>query len=760
MSSEEIYKDENDIIKQLEEEQIIKGILEYTKNGTFPNESPNAYLNACSKIEKIGSADQYASKVLFEYYKKTIQKYLDDCYKIISKETTSQLIDSFIKQTEKINFLLYWMNRIFCYLDQHYLPEKNNTLSKSAINLYKDYFFNLLENDIYLEVNKLIREDRKCNLDSRPKIKTILRIISDLDLSDPKIVKNNDIISWIQEEGKDEKNETKYQDKWFDIFFKYETIRFAKDKGHADICNMSAIEYIKAQLKYFDEESIRQNEYINQKYHSKINEINYKYLIEEKAKELAEIDTGIPYMFAAKKNEELKKTFQLFKLNEGSLKVIFNEFERYINQRGREIIDDEENVKFPNRFFSKMIDLKKEMDDLVSECFENHDLFRNYGLNGELYAISLSNYIDINMRNVFRVKSEEEINNILNEIIDLYKIIKSKLIFYIYIKQRMNDRLVKGLSSSINAEKVFISMLVKEQGPDTFLCEMMQMIKDFEKNQKYIDSYKQSASKGNPNGIIFNVRIYRDMYWDIDKNYSQKMALPKYLSSCIEDFETFFFKNHSKDKLIWCLGLSRIQIQMLYLKNKNICTSTLPQLLILLQLEKNESLTIEQISELIGMNVSTVLPQVHALVFNPSFNPKHQPERGIILGTFNTNTQKFKVNDNIKINLNIIIEKEKFTTLLLPNKKTYSEDKELEDMDAIHKISRDNFIQAALTRILKSRIGQDTTLDWLINEVNKQIYLFKPLPFQIKENIKYLISKNVIERTKGKGNIVCYKYIP
>ena len=54
MSSKVIYKDENDIIKQLEEEQIIKGILEYTKNGTFPNESPNAYISACSKIEKIG----------------------------------------------------------------------------------------------------------------------------------------------------------------------------------------------------------------------------------------------------------------------------------------------------------------------------------------------------------------------------------------------------------------------------------------------------------------------------------------------------------------------------------------------------------------------------------------------------------------------------------------------------------------------------------------------------------------------------------
>ena len=238
------------------------------------------------------------------------------------------------------------------------------------------------------------------------------------------------------------------------------------------------------------------------------------------------------------------------------------------------------------------------------------------------------------------------------------------------------------------------------------------------------------------------------------------MALPKYLSSCIEDFESFFFKNHNKDKLLWCLGLSRIEIQMLYLKNKNICTSTLPQLLILLQLEKNESLTIEQISELIGCDISTVLTQVHGLVFNPSFNPKHQPERGIILGTFNTNTQKFKGSDNIKINLNIIIENEKFNTLSFPNEKTYSEDKELEEIDAVTKRSHDMILQATLTRILKSRIGQETTLDLLINEANKQIDLFKPLPFQIKESINNLILKDVIERTEGKGNIVCYKYIP
>ena len=221
MSSKVIYKDKNDIIKQLEEEELIKGIFEFTKNGAFPEMSRNAYMNAYTKVQNIADYGDNECKVLFEYYNKAIQECIEDCYKTIGKETTSQLIDSFIKQTEKINIIIYWMSRIFCYLDHFYLPAKyQNTLSKSAMNLYKDYFFNPLENEIYVEVDKLIN---KYDLDSKSKIEIILKIISDLDLSAPKIWKENNIICWIQEKYKYEKNETKYQKKWSDIISKYET---------------------------------------------------------------------------------------------------------------------------------------------------------------------------------------------------------------------------------------------------------------------------------------------------------------------------------------------------------------------------------------------------------------------------------------------------------------------------------------------------------------------------------------------------------
>ena len=763
MSSKEPIKDIKVAKKELEKE-MIKGILEYIKNGVFPNNSPNSYINAYTIVTNMADVGDDKSKDLFEYHNETIQKFIKDCYKEVSKENSTQLIDSFIKHTDNINFLIYWMYRIFYYLDRFYTRSKSkNTLSQNSIKLYKEYFFNPLEDDIYREVNKLIKEDRNCNLESRPKIKTILKIIYVLDLSNPKIMKENNKISWVQE-GEDSRNETVYQDKWYEKF-KLETIKFAKDKGNADIHSMSAPEYITSQLKYLDEETIRQNEYINPKYHPKINEINHKYLIGENAEELARMDTGIPYMFATKRNEELKKTFQLFKLWEQSLNVITTAFMPYIKKRGEEINQNKEITKDPKKFIPELISLKKEMDDLVEECFENHTLFQDKKnkafsnfMNKDIYAKQLSNYADFCMRNGFKGKSQEEIEKTLNEIIGLFKCINSKLVFQMESNKKMSDRLIKGVSLSTNTEKNFISKLKQESGV-TYVSKMMEMMNDLEKNKNEIEQYKQkSASRGIPNGIKFNIQVISQSAWEVSKKAMEKIELPKFLSSCMEDFEKFYLERHSGQKLIWCLGLSKIDVQYLYLKNKNISISTLPQLLTLLQLEKYENITIKKVSELIGCNVNTILTDIHGLVFNPTYNPQCLAEKGVIIGTFNGKTKEFKETDTININKNFTVARQKFNTMPLAVKKTAAEVKETElEEAAITKKYQDNILQATLTRIMKSRIGQTTTHVWLINEASKQIDLFKAQPQQIKENIEKLIEKSIIKRSEK--NRTCYEYI-
>lgn len=445
--------------KELEKE-MIKGILEYLKNGTFPKNSPNSYMNAYTIVQNMADLGDSECESLFKYHNDIILRFIDDSKRSVTKESNVNLIDSVIKHTHNINFLIYWMNRIFTYLDRFYTKAKNKqSLSKNALDLYRDNFFVLLQNDIHREVNKLIKDDRNCNIESRPKIKEILKIINDLDLFSPRIVKENNKISWVPEKGTETKNEKEFGDKWYETFSK-ETSKFAKDKASADIHSMSAPEYVLSQLKYLEEEEVRKNEYINPNYHSDIDKINRRFLVGENAAELGKMDTGIPYMFTNKRNEELKKAYELISLHPESLRVITEAFQPYIRKRGEEISQNKEISKDPKKFIPQLIDLKKEMDSLVEDCFANNPQFQDTKnkafstfMNKDFYAKQLSNYTDFCMKSGFKGKSDDEIEKSLNEIIGLFKCLNTKLVFQIEANKKMSDRLIKGSSVSTNHEK-------------------------------------------------------------------------------------------------------------------------------------------------------------------------------------------------------------------------------------------------------------------------------------------------------------------
>ena len=752
-----------DEVKIAIENEIINGLLEYVRKGTFPNNNPSSFINAYTLVQNMSDQGDSSNEALFQYFNQKIQDYIEECHKKISRKSNIQLIDIFIKLTENINFLIYWMRRIFAYLDRFYTKAKQTrSLCKNAIELYRDNFFVHIQDDIYREVNKLIKEDRNCNLEYRPKIKIILKIINDLDLPNPMIVKENNKIMWIQgdEEGQNINKENSFAENWYNKYFQRETIKFVKDKANADISNMSAPEYIASQLKYINEEYVRESEYINSAFHQKINEINYKNLIGENAEELGRMDTGFLYMFQNKRNEELKKAYQLISLYPKSLSVITNAFQPYIKKRGEDINNNKEISKDPKKFIPELIKLKKEMDDLVGDCFENNKFFQDTKnkafsnfMNKDFYAKQLANYTDYCMKIGFKGK-EEEVENTLNDIIGLFKCLNSKLVYQIESNKKMSDRLIKNTSISTNYEKKLISKLKQEQGVQ-YVSKMTQMMNDLDKNKKEIDEYKLNGHRGAPNGIKFNVQIVSQSAWEINKKAMEQLEIPKFLKFCKDDFEQFYLRKHSGQKLMWCLGLSKIEIQYLCFKNKNISTSTLPQFLILLNLEKYKTVTLSKLAEMLGCHISTVLNDISGLAYNPSFNPQSIKEKGLILGTFDADKKEFKENDEISFNYNFNYNRQKFQTLPLLSRKSAAEKKETELEEAqITKRYQDNILQATLTRIMKSRIGQRTTHVWLVNETAKQIELFNAEPQQIKENIEKLIEKNIIKR-----NHSSYEYI-
>ena len=307
----------------------------------------------------------------------------------------------------------------------------------------------------------------------------------------------------------------------------------------------------------------------------------------------------------------------------------------------------------------------------------------------------------------------------------LFHYFNSKLVFQIESNKKMSERLLKNESLSILYEKKFISKLEQEIGISN-INKMKKMIEDLEKSKTNMELYKSLSHKGKPNDIKLNLIVISEYNWEINKSLIENIKIPKFLSVCLEDYKQFYLDKYKNQQLIWCLGLSKIEINYLYLDKKYISISTLPQLLILLLLEQKEVLTLQNISELLGININTIINDIQGLVYNPSFNPHAKIDKGIIKCSFQGNSKEFKSNDKILINKDFKCNKIKFSTIPLRHKKSDSERKaqESEDLKIIKKY-QDNILQATMTRIMKSRIGQKTDHVWLLNETVKQIYLFK-----------------------------------
>ena len=750
-------------------EIMINGFIQYVREGLLPKGGNKPFMDCYNIIYNF--TDKGLGEYLLNFHNKIIGDCAKECYAKLRPLPVEDFIGYFISYTDRLYTLVFYMSRLFQYISNNYLKSTENKdnkkvyeeedISEFSMKILKKNYFDELQQKLYNALNEiLIREERNGNTEHRQKIVTIMKTLDYLDFLKPKITKSTVTkVIWI-ETVKNKTSDFPYQKRWYNEYFKHETRKYIKNKSERDIKNNSAPEYVKSELKYLNEEEDRKTTYINLIFHNDIDNINYEYLIKNNMNQIKEMDTGINYMFQTKKKGELAEVFQLFSKFPESLKLIQQSFRAYIKERLMSLYNDKELSKDPRKFVPALISLKKEMDELVVLCFDNHNDFQDEEnkefsllMSKDIYPKQLANYSDFCMRNGFKGKTEEEIDNTLNDIINLFKNINSKLVFQIEYAKKMSERLIKKSSLSTNAEKSFISKLKQENGV-TYVSKMQEMINDLEKNKGEIEGYKTTSSRGVPNGIKFDVQIISQSAWDISKSNMEKIEIPPFLKVCLDDFEAYYIKRHQQAKLIWCLSLSRLEVQFLYLKTKNIGMSTLPQFLALYHLETMGKLSLEKIAELLGCNVQKIIADIKGLIFNPSFNTKGLIDKGVILADVDPKTKEFKPSTEITINKNFVVS-HRFNTIPLPQKKSAAEVKaqELEEAQ-ITKRYQDNILQATVTRIMKSRIGQDTTHVWLVGETSKQIDLFKAQPQQIKENIEKLIEKNIVKRDGAR-----YEYI-
>lgn len=151
-------------------------------------------------------------------------------------------------------------------------------------------------------------------------------------------------------------------------------------------------------------------------------------LISKKAETVLDKQTGCQYMFENQLRDQLALLYKCFRRDENTLHLIILRMNPYIEDRGQKIVTDEALLKDPKEFSRRLLDLKQEMDDMITQSFLN-DLkfqrgrdasFSNFMSECSATPNYLAAYADHELRRGIKGLSNEETDARLDAIVRLY----------------------------------------------------------------------------------------------------------------------------------------------------------------------------------------------------------------------------------------------------------------------------------------------------------------------------------------------------
>ena len=260
-------------LKEFEEQKkeindlMINGLFIYVRKGVPPLSNANSLMKCYDIIYKYTEMD--IGDEILKFHNEIIKQSVIECYEKVQNLNGLEFIESFIIYTERLNYMILQMSRIFHYISTNYLQSledkgsrriyKQDDVSEFSMDIYKEYFFDKLEKKLFKIMNDIIiRNENNNNIEYSKKFEAIMKIINYLDLVKPKISKSTNYSAiWVETDKYKKESSLKYQNRWLN-FFKEETrniyINDFENKIEKAIKDESIKENIKKEINKLNEE--------------------------------------------------------------------------------------------------------------------------------------------------------------------------------------------------------------------------------------------------------------------------------------------------------------------------------------------------------------------------------------------------------------------------------------------------------------------------------------------------------------------------
>ncbi|XP_065367431.1 cullin-4A [Calliphora vicina] len=611
------------------------------------------------------------------------------------------------------------MRSIFLYLDRTYVLQNPTVQSiwDMGLDLFRTHIAlnSLVQKRTVEGLLMLIEKERNGDAVDRGLLKSLIRMLCDLQI----------YIAAFEEK------------------FLIATRQLYQAEGQRKMQELDVPEYLQHVDKRLAEENERLLHYLDS---STKHPLIYTVEKELLAEHLTQIlQKGLDTLLEENRLTDLSILYSLLSRVKNGTAELCGNFNGYIKKKGRTIVIDPEKDK---SMVQDLLDFKDKLDIIVRTCFERNDKFTNSLREAFEFFINqrtnkpaelIAKYVDMKLRAGNKEATEEELEQILDKIMVLFRFIHGKDVFEAFYKKDLSKRLLVGKSASVDAEKSMLSKLKQECGGG-FTSKLEGMFKDMELSRDINISFKQYVAnmEGELTSIDLTVSILTMGYWP---TYPlTEVNMPPQLVKPQQVFNKFYLAKHSGRKLQWQPTLGNCVLKARFDGGPKELMVSLFQALVLLLFNDRDIFSFEEIVAATNIEDGELRRTLQSLACGRARVITKEPKGREVEDKDQFHYNNEFTNKLFRIKINQIQMKE--TT----EEQKATEERVFQD--------RQYQIDAAIVRIMKMRKTLSHNL--LITELFNQL-TFPVKPADLKKRIESLIDRDYMERDKDNQNQ--YNYV-
>lgn len=597
-----------------------------------------------------------------------LSQHLEGVHRESEAHAEEALLGFYIREWDRYTTAAKYVNHLFRYLNRHWVKREIDEGKKNVYDVYtlhlvkwKDDFFMKVHQKVMAAVLNLIEKQRNGETIEQSQIKSVVDSFVSLGL----------------DENDTTKSTLEVYQFYFEKPFIAATRTYYEKESRQFVAENSVVEYMKKAEARLEEETARIGLYLHPDITKNLTDTCLDVLVTAHSELLRD---EFQVLLDNERQEDLARLYRLLSQIKDGLDPLRSRFETHVRKAGwaavEKVAADGESVE-PKMYVDALLQVHSRYQSLVNQAFNGESEFvrsldnacRDFVNRNTICKSSstkspelLARNTDALLRKGSKATEESEIEEMLGQIMTVFKYIEDKDVFQKFYSKMLAKRLVHVSSVSDDAETSMISKL-KEACGFEYTNKLQRMFQDIQISKDLNASYKDWQDKildddDRKKLVDSSFQVLGTGFWPLTPPATQFLAPPEIIRTT-EQFQNFYFDKHSGRKLTWLWQLCKGEVKANYIKNTKVPytfqVSTF-QMGILLLFNEHDSLEYSDIEKSTSLVPEVLDPNLAILLKAKVLLPSPEGAKPGPGTTFSLN-YNFK-NKKIKVNLNIPIKSE------------------------------------------------------------------------------------------------------